>query len=61
VISILNSIIEYSIVKFANFERYKNKTAMLKSIMTKLTIATYINAGVLVVLTNADVTWLGIP
>jgi len=34
---------------------------MLKSIMTKLTIATFINAGVLIVLTNADMTWFGIP
>lgn len=28
--------------------------------MTKLTIATFINAGLLIVLTNADMTWLGI-
>ena len=34
---------------------------MLKSIMTKLTIATFTNAGVLIVLTNADMTWFGIP
>lgn len=59
-IAVINFIIELSIRKFANFERYKNKTAMQKSIMTKLTIATFINAGLLIVLTNADMTWLGI-
>jgi len=33
---------------------------MFKSLMTKLTIATFINTGILVMLTNADMTWFGI-
>lgn len=60
-ISIINAIIQVLIRAFADFERYKNKTAMNQSVMTKLWVAFFINTGLLITLTNCDMTWMGLP
>ena len=54
-ISLINFVLKKILRKLANFERYKDKTNMNKSLMTKFFVAMVINLGVLLVLTNIEI------
>lgn len=53
-ISLINTILRILLRILAKFERYKNKTAMYEGMMSKLFLALFINMGVLIIITNAD-------
>ena len=53
-VAIINVILRIILRSLAKFERYKNKTAQLEGVMTKLFLALSINMGLLIIITNAD-------
>jgi len=54
-ISVINFILKKILRALANFERYKDKTNMNKSLMTKFFVAMVTNLGILLVLTNIEI------
>ena len=53
-IIIINTLLRMLLVKFSNFELPQNHTALNSSIVTKTTLALFINTGFILVLVNAD-------
>ena len=54
-ISVINFVLKKILRSLANFERYKDKTNMNKSLMTKFFVAIFANLGILLVLTNIEI------
>ena len=57
-ISFINFVLKKILRRLANFEKYKDKTDMNKSLMTKFFVAMWINLGLLLVCTNVELNFL---